>query len=234
MDRHSLLQGILPTQGSNLGLPHCRWVLYHLSHQGRGDYCRWKVRGLLRTVKLEWSRTWGNSSRVYVLQGGLGEVQLEFRADTAAQSILAASLQGRAGMDQAGQTKACKQEGGGQNPTLAVPLGCRSLCISRQRKSSEQPAQGPAEEEFRTTCPGVTEGKYKGKAGAPETRAREVRVCNVLASLGHGSCPQSAPSWSCRCHSIIDSEAHTFQSAGPAQGLIDFRKNYRILREVVK
>ena len=49
--RHSLLQGIFPTQGSNLGLPHCRWVLYHLSHQGQGDCCRWKVSGLLRTVK---------------------------------------------------------------------------------------------------------------------------------------------------------------------------------------
>ena len=30
---HSLLQGILPTQGSNSGLLHCRWILYHLSHQ---------------------------------------------------------------------------------------------------------------------------------------------------------------------------------------------------------
>ena len=29
----SLLQGIFPTQGSNPGLPHCRWILYHLSHQ---------------------------------------------------------------------------------------------------------------------------------------------------------------------------------------------------------
>ena len=28
------LQGIFPTQGSNLCLPHCRWILYHLSHQG--------------------------------------------------------------------------------------------------------------------------------------------------------------------------------------------------------
>ena len=26
--------GIFPTQGSNLGLLHCRWMLYHLSHQG--------------------------------------------------------------------------------------------------------------------------------------------------------------------------------------------------------
>ena len=31
---HSLLQGILPTQGSNPGLLHCRQILYHLSHQG--------------------------------------------------------------------------------------------------------------------------------------------------------------------------------------------------------
>ena len=30
----SLLQGIFPTQGSDLGLPHCRWILYQLSHQG--------------------------------------------------------------------------------------------------------------------------------------------------------------------------------------------------------
>ena len=29
-----LLQGILPTQGSNPGFPHCRQILYHLSHQG--------------------------------------------------------------------------------------------------------------------------------------------------------------------------------------------------------
>ena len=30
----SLLQRIFPTQGSNPGLPHCRWILYQLSHQG--------------------------------------------------------------------------------------------------------------------------------------------------------------------------------------------------------
>ena len=30
---HSLLQGIFPTQGSNPGLPHCRRILYQLSHQ---------------------------------------------------------------------------------------------------------------------------------------------------------------------------------------------------------
>ena len=30
---HSLLQGIFPNQGSNPGLPHCRQILHHLSHQ---------------------------------------------------------------------------------------------------------------------------------------------------------------------------------------------------------
>ena len=30
----SLLQGIFPTQGSNPGLPHCRWTRYQLSHRG--------------------------------------------------------------------------------------------------------------------------------------------------------------------------------------------------------
>ena len=31
---HSLLQGIVPNEGSNLGRLHCRQILYHLSHQG--------------------------------------------------------------------------------------------------------------------------------------------------------------------------------------------------------
>ena len=29
-----LIQGIILTQASNPGLPHCRQTLYHLSHQG--------------------------------------------------------------------------------------------------------------------------------------------------------------------------------------------------------
>ena len=31
---HFLLQGIFPTQGSNVGLLHFKLILYHLSHQG--------------------------------------------------------------------------------------------------------------------------------------------------------------------------------------------------------
>ena len=31
---HALLQGIVPTQRSNSSLPHCRWILDYLSHEG--------------------------------------------------------------------------------------------------------------------------------------------------------------------------------------------------------
>ena len=34
VDCHFLLHGIFPTQGSNLGLLHCRQILYQLSYQG--------------------------------------------------------------------------------------------------------------------------------------------------------------------------------------------------------
>ena len=40
---HALLQGIFPTQGSNPGLPHCRQILYLLSHQGSPRILEWIV-----------------------------------------------------------------------------------------------------------------------------------------------------------------------------------------------
>ena len=38
---HDLLQEIVPTQGSNPGLLHCRWILYQLSHQGSPRILEW-------------------------------------------------------------------------------------------------------------------------------------------------------------------------------------------------
>ena len=38
---HALLQGIFPTQGSNPGLPHCRWIFYHLSPQRSPRILEW-------------------------------------------------------------------------------------------------------------------------------------------------------------------------------------------------
>ena len=37
----SFLQGIFPTQGSNPGLPHCRWILYQLSHKESPRILEW-------------------------------------------------------------------------------------------------------------------------------------------------------------------------------------------------
>ena len=36
-----LLQGIFPTQGSNPGLLHCRWILYQLNHKGSPRKLKW-------------------------------------------------------------------------------------------------------------------------------------------------------------------------------------------------
>ena len=37
----SLLQGIFPTRGSNLGLSNCRQILYQLSHKGSPRILEW-------------------------------------------------------------------------------------------------------------------------------------------------------------------------------------------------
>ena len=38
---HAFLQRIFPTQGSNPGLSHCRWILHCLSHQGSPRILEW-------------------------------------------------------------------------------------------------------------------------------------------------------------------------------------------------
>ena len=38
LDCHALLQGIFPTQRPNPGLPHCRWIIYCLSHKEAQEY----------------------------------------------------------------------------------------------------------------------------------------------------------------------------------------------------
>ena len=37
----SLLLAIVPTQGSNPGIPHCRWILYQLSHKRSPRTLEW-------------------------------------------------------------------------------------------------------------------------------------------------------------------------------------------------
>ena len=59
------LQGIFPTQGSNPGLPHCRKILYHLSHQGSPRMLEWAAYPFFRG-----SSQTSNSTMVSFLAGG--------------------------------------------------------------------------------------------------------------------------------------------------------------------
>ena len=45
---HALFQGVFPSQGSNPGLPPCKWILYQLSRQGRPRTLEWVVCPFLR------------------------------------------------------------------------------------------------------------------------------------------------------------------------------------------
>ena len=61
----SLLQGIFPTQGSNPGLPHCRRILYQLSHKGSPRILEWV--GYPFSSGSSWPRNW---TRVSYVAGG--------------------------------------------------------------------------------------------------------------------------------------------------------------------
>ena len=62
----SLLQGIFPTQGSNPGLPHCRRILYQLSHKGSPRILEWVDYPF--SSRYSWPR---NRTRVSCIAGGL-------------------------------------------------------------------------------------------------------------------------------------------------------------------
>ena len=52
----SLLQDIFPAQGSNPDLPHCRWILYQLSHKGSPRILEWVP--YLFSSRSSWPRNW--------------------------------------------------------------------------------------------------------------------------------------------------------------------------------
>ena len=58
---HALLQGIFPTQGSNSGISHYKWLLYHLSHLSGGHF--WDTAKVLGTgAKVDYLEQFGASS----------------------------------------------------------------------------------------------------------------------------------------------------------------------------
>ena len=57
---HALLQGIFPTQILNPGLRHCRWILYHMSHQWSLIYVYYMC--VCVCVCVDW---WNNEGSIY-------------------------------------------------------------------------------------------------------------------------------------------------------------------------
>ena len=60
----SLLQGIFPIQGLNPGLPHCRWILYQLSHKRSSWILEWVAYPF--SSRSSWPR---NQTRVSCISG---------------------------------------------------------------------------------------------------------------------------------------------------------------------
>ena len=56
----SLLQGIFPTQGTNSGPLHCRWILSQLSHQGSPRILEWVAYPFSRGASQPRNRTRGS------------------------------------------------------------------------------------------------------------------------------------------------------------------------------
>ena len=59
---HTLLQGIFLTEGLNPGFPHCRQILYHLSHQGSLRILEWVAYPFYRGSSRR--RNWTGVSRI--------------------------------------------------------------------------------------------------------------------------------------------------------------------------
>ena len=59
---HAILQRIFPIQGMNPGLPHCKWILYCLSHQGSPRVLEWVAYSFSRGSS--WPRNWNRVSSI--------------------------------------------------------------------------------------------------------------------------------------------------------------------------
>ena len=109
----ALLQGIFPTQGSNSGLPHCRRILYLLSHQSspkKAEHQRidvfklWCWRSFLR---VPWTARRSNQSILkeispeYSLEGLMLKLKLRYlghliqRADSLEKTLMLGKIEGR-------------------------------------------------------------------------------------------------------------------------------------------
>ena len=112
----SLLQGIFPTQGSNPGLPHCRQILYQLSHKGESWTIKksehWRIDAFelwcwRRFLRVPWTARWLNQSILREistensLEGLMMKLKFQhfghlmLRTDSLEQTLMLGKIEGR-------------------------------------------------------------------------------------------------------------------------------------------
>ena len=107
----ALLQRIFPTQGSNSGLPHCRQILYLLSHQGsrkKAEHQRIDVSKLWcwrRFLRVPWTARRSNQSIPKEINPKLERLMLKLklqffghlmqRADSLEKTLMLGKIEGR-------------------------------------------------------------------------------------------------------------------------------------------
>ena len=115
---HCLLQGIFPTQGLNLSLPHCRQILYCLRHQGSPFPLRapnanqFQSRGEVGPVRMQ-GQPLPFSSRKAGMQGGY------VRAGSPSEAVLGLSQLGRKGFL---RTNPSQRRGTQHIPSFLLPF----------------------------------------------------------------------------------------------------------------
>ena len=131
----SLLQGIFSTQGLNPGLPHCRWILYQLSHKESPRILGWVV--YLFSSGSSWPR---NQTGVSCIAGGFFTNWAMREALTAATAAAAKSLQ-LSDSVRPHRRQPTRLPGPWDSPGKNTGVGCNFLLQCMKVKSKSEVAQ---------------------------------------------------------------------------------------------
>ena len=145
---HALLQRIFPTQGSNPGLPHCRWILYHLSHQGSPRILEWVPSLFCRGSS--WPR---NQTRVSCIAGGFftSWATNDWRASTGLRHFLQSGIWCQICKQKAPHLSRCK---------LVYIEGINKVLLYSTGTYIQYPGINHDEKNMKKLCMCITESLY--------------------------------------------------------------------------
>ena len=141
----SLLQEIFPTQGSNPCFPHCKWILYQLSHQGSPRILEWVAYPF--SSRSSRPRNWTGVSWV---AGGLFVFKLKpfkIQFGTSQVTLMVKNLSANAGDigDMGSISGLGRSPGGGHG----IPLQCPCLENPMDRGAWQATVRGVAKSQTR-------------------------------------------------------------------------------------